>query len=70
MKDWQIRTIKTFIQAFFGTLIPAVTLLLKDGFPENWSVAWAVLGPAIAAALSAAICAVWNIINEQLNKNA
>jgi len=68
MKDWQIRTIKTFVQSFFGTLIPAVTVLLKEGFPENWPATWAVLGPAVAAALSAAICAVWNIINEQLSK--
>ena len=68
MKDWQIRTIKTFIQSFFGSLIPAVTVLLKDGFPEDWPRAWAVLGPACAAALSAAICAVWNILNEQLSK--
>lgn len=68
MKDWQIRTIKTFIQSFFGTLIPVVTLLLKDGFPADWPKAWSVLGPGIAAAFSAAICAVWNIINEQLGK--
>ena len=68
MKDWQIRTIKTFIQSFLGTLIPVVTLLLKDGFPADWPKAWSVLGPGLAAALSAAICAVWNIINEQLDK--
>lgn len=68
MKDWQIRTIKTFVQAFFGTLIPAITLMLKDGFPENWPAAWVVLGPAISAGLSAAICAAWNIIKEQLDK--
>lgn len=68
MKDWQIRTIKTFVQSFFGTLIPSITVLLADGFPESWPIAWAVLGPAVAASLSAAICAVWNIINEQLSK--
>lgn len=67
MKDWQIRTIKTFVQSFFGTLIPVVTMMLKDGFPTDWPRAWAVLGPGLAAALSAAICAVWNIINEHLN---
>lgn len=68
MKDWQIRTIKTFIQAFFGTLIPEVCAILSKGFPENWSTAWTTLAPFVAAALSAAICAVWNIISEQLKK--
>lgn len=70
LKDWQIRTIKTFIQSFFGTLIPAVTVKLNDGFPESWPAAWTYLGPVVAAALSAAICAAWNIINEHLKENA
>lgn len=68
MKDWQIRSIKTFVQAFFGTLIPEVCAILSKGFPENWNAAWATLAPFVAAALSAAICAVWNIISEQLKK--
>lgn len=68
MKDWQIRSIKTFVQAFFGTLIPEVCAILSNGFPENWGTAWAAMAPFVAAALSAAICAVWNIINEQLGK--
>lgn len=68
MKDWQIRTIKTFVQSFFGTLIPAVGIKLADGFPADWPEAWTYLGPVVAASLSAAICAAWNIINEQLNK--
>ena len=66
--DWLIRSIKTFVQAFFGALIPAVTTMLNGGFPESWNAAWVVLAPAIAAALASAICAVWNIINEQLEK--
>lgn len=67
LPDWAIRALKTFVQAFFGVLIPAVVAILSNGFPENWSVLWVSLSPVIAAALSAAISAVWNIILEKLN---
>lgn len=66
MKDWMIRAIKTFVQAFFGVLIPEVGIMLNGGFPESIEAAWLVLSPVVAAALSAAICAVWNIVNEHL----
>lgn len=67
MPDWLIRTIKTFIQSFLGVLIPEVCIILNGGFPESVSEMWMVLSPVVAAALSAAICAAWNIINEKLN---
>ena len=67
MADWLVRTIKTFVQSFFGVLIPEVCVLLNVGFPESFNAVWIALAPAIAAALSAAICAAWNIINEKLN---
>ena len=70
MKDWMIRSLKTFVQAFFGVLIPELCVILNQGFPESWSVLWALLAPVIAAALSAAICAAWNIILEQLQEEA
>lgn len=66
MPDWLIRTIKTFVQAFFGVLIPEVCIILSGGFPADVGEAWKVLAPVVAAALSAAICAAWNIINERL----
>lgn len=66
MKDWMIRAIKTFVQAFFGVLIPALCTMLNGGFPGSWSKAWVVLAPVVAAALSAAISAVWNIMLERL----
>lgn len=69
MKDWVIRALKTFVQAFFGVLIPAVCTMLQNGWPESWSKIWVVLAPTVAAALAAAICAVWNIILEGLQKN-
>jgi hypothetical protein len=67
MPDWLIRTIKTFVQSFFGVLIPEVCIMLNNGFPADITTAWKVLAPVIAAALSAAICAAWNIIKEKLD---
>ena len=66
MKDWVIRSIKTFIQAFFGVLIPALCAMLQNGWPESLSKAWVILAPTVSAALAAAICAVWNIVLEAL----
>ena len=66
MKDWAIRAIKTFVQAFFGVLVPAVCAMLQNGWPESWSKVCVILAPTISAALAAAICAVWNIILEKL----
>ena len=66
MKDWQIRAIKTFVQAFFGVLVPEVVVVLQRGWPESWDAVWGYLAPVIAAALAAAISAVWNIMLERL----
>lgn len=70
MKDWIIRAIKTFVQSFLGVLIPAVVALLSNGWPESVHAAWVVLAPTTAAALAAAISAVWNIALEKLNHPA
>lgn len=67
MKDWMIRALKTFVQAFLGVLIPATCTLLNNGWPESWGKAWVILAPTVAAALAAAIAAVWNIILEELD---
>ena len=64
--DWFIRTLKTFVQSFCGVLIPELCIILKGGFPPDISEAWKALAPVVAAALSAAICAAWNILNEKL----
>ena len=68
MPDWLIRTIKTFVQSFFGVLIPELCIILNNGFPESVGAAWKILAPVVAAALSAAICAAWNILNEKLKE--
>ena len=65
MKDWAIRALKTFVQAFFGVYVPALCALLSGGWPESVSAAWALLAPAAAAGLSAAISAVWNLVLER-----
>lgn len=69
MKDWLIRAIKTFVQAFFGVLIPEIVLMLSGGFPESFDAAWKILSPFVAAGLSAAISAVWNIAIEASRKD-
>ena len=61
MKDWLIRSIKTFVQAFFGVVIPEICVMLNGGFPADWPTLWAYLAPVVSAALAAGISAVWNI---------
>lgn len=74
MKDWQIRALKTFVQVFLGTLIPAVTISMGTP-PTTWAevLPWfgAIFTPQliIGDCMSAAICALWNIILEH-NKEA
>jgi hypothetical protein len=63
-KDWMVRAVKTFIQAFFGVLVPEIVAMLNGGFTD-WPTAWKVLSPFVAAALAAGISAVWNISLEK-----
>lgn len=63
-----IRAIKTFVQAFFGVLIPAISAMLSNGWPESIDKAWLFLAPTVSAGLAAAIAAVWNIILEEMDK--
>lgn len=72
LPDWAIRTIKTFIQVFLGTLIPAVCVSMEAP-PAVWAEVPAWLGAIftpqliIGDCLAAAICAVWNVIKELNN---
>lgn len=66
MKDWLIRALKTFAQAFFGVLIPEVCLMLNGNLPDSIAGAKALLMPLICSALAAGISAAWNIILEHL----
>lgn len=65
--DWLIRALKTFVQAFFGVLIPEICVMLNGGFPDSFNSAWLILSPVVASALAAAISAAWNIIKERLD---
>ena len=68
MADWLIRALKTFVQAFFGVLIPEVCVILNGGFPESIETIWVIFAPIVAAALSSGISAAWNIISEKLKE--
>lgn len=68
LKDWQIRALKTFAQAFGGVLVPEVVMVLTSGVPENWSKLWAILAPVVCASLAAGISAAWNVILERLKQ--
>ena len=71
MKDWQIRALKTFVQAFGGVAIPETVVLLQNGaLLQGWSRFWIALTPFLCSALAAGIAAAWNIIAEQLKKEA
>lgn len=34
MPDWLIRAVKTFVQAFFGVLVPEVVAILQHGWRQ------------------------------------
>lgn len=67
--DWLIRTIKTFVQTFLGTLIPALVVALGTP-PETWANVLPWLGSIftpqliIGDCLAAGICAMWNALKE------
>lgn len=64
MKDYWIRALKTFIQAFFGILVPEIVGWLSNLQNVDWS-AWHIwLLPVVGAALAGGISAVWNYILE------
>ncbi len=64
--DLWSRAGKTFVQAFFGVLIPEVVLILTNVMEYDWSnwISWGL--PIITGALAAGISAAWNtIINKR-----
>lgn len=68
MKDWAIRALKTFVQAFLGVLIPEVITMFSGGFPESINAAWLFLSPFVSAGIAAGISAVWNLSKERANE--
>lgn len=61
---WQ-RALKTFIQAFFGVLIPEAVTLLQTGI-EPGTIWVAIVIPILCSSLAAGISAGWNVINNWL----
>lgn len=61
---WQ-RALKTFIQAFFGVLIPEFVTILQAGLQPGQTLG-AILLPIVCGALASGISAGWNIINNWL----
>lgn len=66
MKDVLIRTIKTFIEAFLGVLIPEIVMILQGTLPADWC---PVIVPILCAALAAGITAAWNAYLNRGGKN-
>ena len=69
MQDWLIRALKTFVQAFFGVLIPAVCAMLQNGWPESWSKVWVILALTVPAALAAPFGAVGTVFCKEWQAN-
>ena len=67
MKDWLIRALKTFVQAFFGVLVPQIIMMLNNYMEFDWG-KWTTYLPLITAALAAGISAVWNLVLEHSKK--
>lgn len=62
MNDILLRAFKTFVQAFFGVLIPELCVILSGSLPEDIQAFWIYLSPVLCAALAAGISAAWNYI--------
>lgn len=64
------RAIKTFVESFFGMLVPELSFVLSQGFPESWSAFWAIIAPVLAGAIGAGISATWNYIETKIKENS
>lgn len=60
MKDWVVRTIKTFAQVVGGVLVSDIAVLISGDLAQ--------IKALIITAATAGICAVWNIVSEKLKE--
>lgn len=67
MKDWVIRTIKTFVQATIAYFIANISLITSHVVEWDFTDWKGWLMPILSGALASGICAAWNIILEKLN---
>lgn len=68
MKDWVIRSIKTFVQATVAYLIANIALISQHVVDWDFSDWKGWLLPVLVGAGSAGISAVWNVILESIDK--
>lgn len=68
MKDWVVRALKTFVQAFGGIFIPELCIILSGNLPDDFAGWKMLLIPLVCSALAAGIAAAWNIILEHLKE--
>ena len=66
MKDWQIKALKTFVEAA-GSFIVADLAVLGDALCD-WSTGKHALISLLVGAVAAGFSAAWNIVLEKLNK--
>lgn len=68
MKDWLVRALKTFVQAFIPVIIGQMSAISSGIVNYGWNDLQAWLVPIIIPAVSAGISAVWNLILEAQKK--
>lgn len=61
INDIWSRAGKTFLQAFFGVLIPEIVMMLNNYMDFDWA-SWTTYLPLITGALAAGISAGWNAL--------
>lgn len=62
------RAVKTFVEAFFSTLVPEIVVIGTGGLTDITTI-WKTLTPFIIAALATAISATWNGLSNYLKKD-
>lgn len=62
LPDWASRALKTFIETFFGVLIPEAVAILNDVLSYDWTSWKTWVLPIVAGAIASAISAAWNAI--------
>ena len=67
MKDWMIRALKTFVQAFASALIADVAVIGEA--LVDWDTGKHILLTVGVGAVAAGISAAWNIVAERLKQN-
>lgn len=69
IQDIWSRVGKTFVEAFFGVLIPQIVLILSNVLDYDWNHWWVWALPILGGAIGAGISAVWNNIINYLHKD-